>query len=127
MAFTMKTEGSMTGTSVVKGSAEWIRVIRSSRILRRREFIAGAEKFVTMANIENFPEAIVRIEAHAILIGNGNENEIEKFFQTRQSLVESLPKEPMIDPTERTIDESNAIRLRRLRSFVEHVQLHVLC
>ena len=48
-----------------------------------RGVIARAGEFVTMANIENFPQALVGIEAHAILIGNGDENEIKKFFQTR--------------------------------------------
>jgi hypothetical protein len=50
--------------------------------ISRYEFIAGAGEFVTMTNLENFPEARVGIEAHTIAIGNGNENKIEEFFQT---------------------------------------------
>jgi hypothetical protein len=38
-------------------------------------------------------------------------------------LIETLPEKPMINPTERTLDGSNTIRLRRLRFILEHVHL----
>jgi hypothetical protein len=46
----------------------------------RNEFIAAAGEFVSMANLKNFSQAFVGIEAHAFAIGNGDENEILEFF-----------------------------------------------
>jgi hypothetical protein len=37
---------------------------------------------VPVMNIEKFPQTFIGIKAHAIPIGNSNEHEIEKFFQT---------------------------------------------
>jgi hypothetical protein len=64
------------------------------------QFIARAGEFVLMPNIEDFRQAFVGIETHAILIGNGNENEIEQLFQSGEALVESIAQESMINPTE---------------------------
>ena len=47
------------------------------------EFRSRTDEFVTMTDLQNFPKALVGIETHTILIGDGDQNEIEKFFQTR--------------------------------------------
>lgn len=82
------------------------------------EFTAGAVEFVGKADIEKFPEPLVGIKAHPVPIGNRDQHEVEEFFQAGQSLVESLAEESMVYPAEGTADGSNAIRPRRLWSFV---------
>lgn len=64
------------------------------------EFAAGAVEFVTMADLEHFPQSLVRIEADALRIGNSNEHKIKKLLDTGQSLVEPLAKESVVNPTE---------------------------
>jgi hypothetical protein len=83
------------------------------------EFIARTGEFVGVANIENFPQALLGIKAHTVAVGNGNEHEIQQFFQSRESTIESFSQESMIDPTERTANGPDAIRPRRLASDVD--------
>jgi hypothetical protein len=64
------------------------------------QFIACAGEFVRVANLEDFRQALIGIEAHTIPVGNGDEHKIEKLLEAGQSLVESLAKKPMIDPAE---------------------------
>jgi hypothetical protein len=55
-------------------------LLKSDQI-SRHEFIACAGEFVPVTNVEQFPQTLVGIEAHAIAIGDGNEHEIQKFFR----------------------------------------------
>jgi hypothetical protein len=86
----------------------------------RRELTAGTGQLVGMMDLKQFCQTFVGIKTHPVPIGDGYEHEVEKLFQPGQSQVESLPEESMIDPTERTLDRSNAIRARRLWSFAHH-------
>jgi hypothetical protein len=83
------------------------------------QLMARAGEFVRMTNIEEFRQALIGIETDTVPIGNRDENEIEQFLQSFESLVESSAQEPMIDPTERTADGSNAIRPGRLRPIFD--------
>ena len=84
------------------------------------EFITGAGQFVLVMNLEEFPQTFVGIETHAILIGNSDQHQVEKLLHAGQSLIETLPEKPMVNPTEGTADGSDSIRPRRLRSFAHH-------
>jgi hypothetical protein len=64
------------------------------------QFIAGTREFVRVANLENFPEALIGIKAHAVVVGNSNEQEVEELFQARQALIEPFAQESMINPAE---------------------------
>jgi hypothetical protein len=83
------------------------------------EFIARAGEFVGVANIENFPKALFGIKAHTVAVGNGDKHEIQQFFQSRESTIESFSQESMVDPTERTANGPNAIRPWQLASSVD--------
>jgi hypothetical protein len=46
------------------------------------EFSAGAREFMRMADLEHLRQALVGIEADAVLVGNGDEHKVKKLFQT---------------------------------------------
>jgi hypothetical protein len=72
-----------------------------------------------MTNIKKFRQTLVGIETDTVPIGNRDQNEIEQLLQSFESLVESFAQEPMIDPTKRAADGSNAIRPGWLRPMVD--------
>ena len=55
-------------------------LLKSDQI-SRHEFIACADEFVLMTNVEKLPQTLVGIKALAIAIANGNEHEIQKLFR----------------------------------------------
>lgn len=88
--------------------------------ISRNEFITCAGKFVVVTDLEQFPQTFVGIKAHTISIRHSDKYQVEELFQSGQSLIETLPKKPMVNPTERTTYRSDSIRLRRLGSFAHH-------
>ena len=43
-----------------------------------------------MPNLEDFPQALARIEADAVTIGNGDEHKVEQLFNTGQTPGEEI-------------------------------------
>jgi len=49
--------------------------------ISRHEFITGTSEFVPVTNLEQFPQTLIGIKAHAIPIGNSDQYHVEKLFQ----------------------------------------------
>jgi hypothetical protein len=86
------------------------------------QFLAGPDEFVLKADFEQLGHPSVRVETDSILIGDSNQDKVEKLLQASQSLVKALSQESMVDPAEGTFNRADAIRTRRLGSFFPHLE-----
>jgi hypothetical protein len=72
------------------------------------------------AHPEQLPQALVRVEAHPVTIGDRDQYEIQKLLQAIQSFVKSFPEETMIYPAEGTLDGATPIRTGGPRRGLGH-------